>query len=58
VKFPLQLSPIVNIIPKSVTPSRIKENFELDFELIKEQMERLKTRNLCWRKFDPLKVWG
>jgi diketogulonate reductase-like aldo/keto reductase len=57
-KFVLQLSPIVNIIPKSVTPSRIKENFVLDFELNEKQLSRLKARNQCWRKFDAIKFFG
>jgi diketogulonate reductase-like aldo/keto reductase len=57
-RFLLQLSPIVNIIPKSVTPSRIKENFELDFELNENQLSRLKTRNRNWRTLDSLKFYG
>jgi hypothetical protein len=42
---------------RALLHQELKKNFELDVELIKEQMERLKTRDLCWRKFDPLKVW-
>jgi aldehyde reductase len=57
-KFCLQLSPIVNIIPKSVTPSRIKENFELNFQLNEEQINKLKKRNRSWRFIDPLKYFG
>jgi diketogulonate reductase-like aldo/keto reductase len=52
-KFLLDLSPIVRIIPKSVTPSRIKENIELDFELSAEQIKKLKARNKMHRGVDP-----
>jgi diketogulonate reductase-like aldo/keto reductase len=44
-KFLLQLSPVVNIVPKSITLSRIRENFDLNFELNSEQMAKLKKRN-------------
>jgi diketogulonate reductase-like aldo/keto reductase len=37
-KFLLQISPIVRIIPKSVTPIRILENFQLNFELSSSQI--------------------
>jgi diketogulonate reductase-like aldo/keto reductase len=41
-QYLLQLSPIVNVIPKSVTPSRIKENFEAaNFTLNADQIARL-----------------
>lgn len=32
-------------LPKSITPSRIKENRELDFVLSKEEMEKIKLLN-------------
>jgi 2,5-diketo-D-gluconate reductase A len=48
-KFLLQLSPAVNVIPKSVTPERIKENIQLDFTLNESQFARLKARNRASR---------
>jgi diketogulonate reductase-like aldo/keto reductase len=42
-----RLSPIVTPIPKSVTPARIKENFEMTgFELNADQVARLKALNM------------
>lgn len=57
-KFLLQLSPIVNIIPKSVKARRIKENFDLNFTINDEQMSKLKTRNCSYRRSDPFKQFG
>jgi diketogulonate reductase-like aldo/keto reductase len=48
-RYLLQLSPLVNVIPKSVTPARIKENFDLGFSLSEEQMSKLRGRNRAWR---------
>lgn len=57
-QFLLQLSPVVRIIPKSVTTSRIKENFELNFILTKKQVKKLKARNLAHRGVDPFEFDG
>jgi diketogulonate reductase-like aldo/keto reductase len=57
-RYLLQLSPYVNAIPKSVTPARIKENFELDFVLSEEQRARLKARNQAWRIHNGRQFFG
>jgi diketogulonate reductase-like aldo/keto reductase len=58
-KFLLQLSPLVNVVPKSVTPARISENFALDgFELTPAQVERFRPLNAAWRTTDGLKLFG
>jgi diketogulonate reductase-like aldo/keto reductase len=49
-KHLLQLSPLVNVIPKSVNPARIKENWDLDgWELSPGHVARLKKLNVGWR---------
>ena len=48
-KFLLELSPNIQVIPKSVTKSRIKENNQLNFELSESQMQRLIKRERCTR---------
>jgi diketogulonate reductase-like aldo/keto reductase len=49
-KYLLQLSPIVNVIPKSLTPERIKENIGVDgFELNAEQIAKLRKLNVNFR---------
>jgi hypothetical protein len=47
------------LLAKSVTPSRIKANIEIDgFTLTDEQMERLKKREMCYRFVNPRNNWG
>ncbi|KAF6725192.1 Aldo-keto reductase family 1 member B10 [Oryzias melastigma] len=49
-KFHIQRSVVV--LPKSVTPSRIKENIQLfDFELSEEDMGKIRSMNKNWRGF-------
>ena len=57
-KFLLQCAPIVVPIPKSVTPARILSNISLDFTLTEEQMERLRSREMCYRFADVREEWG
>jgi diketogulonate reductase-like aldo/keto reductase len=58
-KHLLQLSPLVNVIPKSVNPARIKENWELDgWELNADQVARLKKLNIGWRLNMGLEEFG
>lgn len=57
-KFLLQLSPIINVIPKSATQSRILENFQSDFILSDEQVSLLKKENRCFRFYDHFVTYG
>lgn len=57
-QFLYQLDDHLVIFAKSVTPSRIKDNIERTFTLTDEQMERLKTRNKCYRYGNSLANWN
>lgn len=57
-QFLYQLDPPLVVISKSIKPSRIKENFERNFELSSDQMERLKACNRCYRYCDSIKQWS
>lgn len=48
-KFLLQLDPNTSVIPKSVTPERLRQNINLDFELTENQMKKLVGRQRCYR---------
>lgn len=47
-----------SVLPKSKTPSRIKDNLEGDFKLDAEDMEKLKTIDKKLRFNDPSKNFG
>jgi diketogulonate reductase-like aldo/keto reductase len=58
-RYLLQLSRIINVIPKSVTPTRIAENFDVDgFELNADQVARLRKLNVGFRIVDCVKEFG
>jgi diketogulonate reductase-like aldo/keto reductase len=58
-KYLLQLSPIVNVIPKSLTLERIKENIGVDgFELNAEQIAKLRNLNVNWRIGTGIQLFG
>jgi diketogulonate reductase-like aldo/keto reductase len=56
-RFLLQICPHASVIPKSGTPERLKSNLELSFTLTDDQIERLKSREKCYRYCDG-SDWG
>jgi diketogulonate reductase-like aldo/keto reductase len=59
IRYLLQLSPIVDVIPKSVTPKYIKQNKEVfDFELTPEQVARIRKLNVGWRHGPGIDICG
>jgi diketogulonate reductase-like aldo/keto reductase len=57
-KFLLGLSPVVHVIPKSVTPERIQKNIELDFVLSGAQVSKLEARNQMYQGTNLRALWG
>ncbi|KAA6396901.1 MAG: aldehyde reductase [Streblomastix strix] len=58
-RWGFQRSPIISVIPKSVTPARIKENFEVfDFELDAADMAEISTLDRKQSIFDFPKMYG
>jgi len=58
IRFLQQLSPIVVVLVKSITPAHVKSNADLSFQLSAEQMERLKKCERCQRLTSRLERWG
>ncbi|EAY02148.1 oxidoreductase, aldo/keto reductase family protein [Trichomonas vaginalis G3] len=56
-KFLLTIEPGASLLAKSVTPERIYKNNHLDFELTKDQIQRLRNRERFYRYVDPRKTW-
>jgi diketogulonate reductase-like aldo/keto reductase len=53
------LSPIINVIPKSLTLERIRENFGVDgFELNTEQIAKLRKLNVNFRIVNGVQLLG
>lgn len=57
-KFLLTIEPGASLLAKSVTPSRIYKNNHLDFELTKDQVERLRKRERFYRYVSPKEEMG
>ncbi|KAK3743904.1 hypothetical protein QZH41_008767 [Actinostola sp. cb2023] len=56
IKFQVQRG--IPVLPKSVTPSRIKENLEVfDFKLTDEEMSTIESFNMQWRAFIPMQMF-
>ena len=56
-KFLLTIEPGASLLAKSITPERIYKNNHLDFELTKDQVERLRRRERAFRYCDPRRFW-
>lgn len=57
-KFLLSVSPKTVVLPKAKTESHIKANYDLDFELNDDQIQRLKGCERCFRYVNQMKQWG
>jgi diketogulonate reductase-like aldo/keto reductase len=57
-RYLLGLSPIVNVIPKSVTRSRIQENIDVQFDMNEDQVGRIRQMNRGFRFIDGVDEFG
>lgn len=57
-KFLLTIEPGASLLAKSVTPERIYKNNHLDFELTKDQVERLRKRDRFFRYVSTKVMWN
>jgi diketogulonate reductase-like aldo/keto reductase len=57
-RYLLGLSPIVNVIPKSVTRNRIQENIDVTFDMNDDQVARIRQMNRGFRFFDGVNEFG
>lgn len=57
-KFLLTIEPGASLLAKSITPERIYKNNHLDFELTKDQVERLRKRERFYRWVNPKEEFG
>jgi diketogulonate reductase-like aldo/keto reductase len=59
IRYLQQLSPLVDVIPKSLTPSRIKENIDVaGFELNQDLVARLRKLNVGFRIVNAVELFG
>jgi diketogulonate reductase-like aldo/keto reductase len=59
IRYLLQSSPVVDVIPKSVTPKYIKQNKEVfDFQLTPEQVAKIRKLNVGWRHGPGIDICG
>lgn len=57
-KFLLTIEPGASLLAKSITPERIYKNNHLDFELTKDQVNRLRSRERAYRYVSPKVNWN